>query len=71
MPNSDLMLLPAAEVAYMPKGTGTVVSLQMASDLTDGVWTNLGDPEVSTGNWIYQLDSMRGTTNRFYRAIEE
>lgn len=71
VPNSDLILLPAAEIGYMPKGTGTLVSIQMASDLTDGVWTNVGEAQESTGNWIYELDSLRGTTNRFYRAIEE
>jgi nitrate/TMAO reductase-like tetraheme cytochrome c subunit len=71
VPSSDLIMLPAAEIGYMPKGTGTLVSIQMASDLTDGVWTNVGDAQMSNGNWVYQLDSMRGTTNRFYRAIEE
>ncbi|RKX42121.1 MAG: hypothetical protein DRP64_10355, partial [Verrucomicrobia bacterium] len=71
VPSSDLILLPAAEIGYMPKGTGTTVNIQMTSDLSDGVWTNVGPAQESTGNWIYELDSMRGTTNRFYRAIEE
>lgn len=71
VPSSDLILLSAAEIGYLPKGTGTTVNIQMVSDLTDGVWTNIGEDQVSTGNWIYELDSMRGTTNRFYRAIEE
>lgn len=71
VPSSDLIMLPAAEIGYMPKGTGTTVNIQMASDLSDGVWTNVGEAQQSTGNWIYQLDSMQGTTNRFYRATEE
>ncbi len=71
VPNSDLIMLPAAEIGYMPKGTGTTVNIQMASDLTDGSWTNIGEAHESTGDWIYELDSMRGTTNRFYRAIED
>jgi hypothetical protein len=71
VPGSDMVILPATELGYMPKGTGTTVNIQMASDLTDGEWTNVGEAQESDGNWIYQLDSQRGTTNRFYRAIEE
>jgi hypothetical protein len=71
VPSSDMIILPAAELGYMPKATGTTVNIQMIDNLTDGSWTNLGPAQISDGNWIYELDSQRGTTNRFYRAIEE
>jgi len=72
VPDEDLVMLPAAELAYLPKGTNSTVHFQAIDSLTDGVWSNIGPAQVSGGNWLYQLESMRTNgTQRFFRAIEE
>jgi hypothetical protein len=71
VPDGDLVMLPAAELAYLPKGTNTVVHFEMIDSLTAGSWSTIGEAQTNDGNWVYQLDSMRGTTNRFYRATED
>jgi hypothetical protein len=72
VPTSDMVILPAAEIGYMPKGTNTLVQFQILDDLVAGSWADLGPVQTNAGpGWLYQLDSYRGTTNRFYRAIEE
>ncbi len=70
VPTSDMVILPAAEVGYLPQGTGTVVRIQ-STDALGGGWQDLGPAQTNTGSMVYGLDSLRGTTNRFYRAIEE
>ena len=68
----DLIMLPAAELAYLPKGTGTVVRFQSLDSLTDGTWTNIGPEQVSEGNWVFQLENTRTNgVNRFFRATED
>ena len=71
VPTSDMILLPAAEVGYMPQGTGTVVRIQSIDSLSGEGWQDLGPAQTNMGSWIYELDTLRGETNRFYRAIEE
>jgi hypothetical protein len=66
-----MILLPAAEVGYMPQGTGTVVRIQSIDSLSGEGWQDLGPAQTNMGSWIYELDTLRGETNRFYRAIEE
>lgn len=68
----DLVMLPAAELAYLPKGTGTVVRFQSMDSLTGGTWTNIGPEQVSGGNWVFQLENTRTNgMNRFFRATED
>lgn len=68
----DLMMLQAAELAYLPKGTGTVVRFQSMDSLTDGSWTNIGPEQTSDGNWVFQLENIRTNgVNRFFRATED
>ncbi len=71
VPTSDMVILPAAEVGYMPKGTGTLVRIQSLDSINGGGWQDLGPAQTNTGSWVYKLDSLQGTTNRFYRAVEE
>jgi hypothetical protein len=73
VPTSDMVLLPAAELGYLPKGSNSMVQFQSIDSLTDGTWTSIGPAQTNNGgSWLYQLESYRGaTTNRFYRAIEE
>ncbi|MDF7798470.1 hypothetical protein P4C99_03300 [Pontiellaceae bacterium B1224] len=68
----DLVLLPAAELAYLPKGTGTVVRFQSIDSLTEGSWTNIGPEQISAGSWVFQLENTRTNgMNRFFRATED
>jgi hypothetical protein len=71
VPLSDMLILSAVEVGYLPQTNGTSVRFQSIGSLTGGSWTNMGSAQPSTGDWLYQLDSVRGKTNQFYRAIEE
>ena len=71
VPTSDMVILTAAEVGYMPKGTGTVVQIQSIDSLAGDGWQNLGAAHTNAAGWVYELDSLRVNTNRFYRAIEE
>ena len=72
VPTDDLVLIPAAELAYLPKGTNSTVHFQSIDSLTDGTWTNIGPEQTSSGDWLFQLESMRTNgNNRFFRAIEE
>lgn len=71
VPTKDLVMLPAAELAYLPKGTNAVVHFQKIDSLIDGSWSNVGPAQTNVVGWAYQLDSMRGTTNQFYRATED
>lgn len=71
VPEGDLVLIQAAELAYLPKSSNTTVQFQVIDSLTDGSWSSIGSAQTNSGNWVYQLESMRGTTNRFFRAIEE
>ncbi len=71
VPTADMIILPAAEVGYLPKATGTVVRIQSIDSLSGDGWQDLGPAQTNTGSWVYELDSLQGTTNRFYRAVEE
>ena len=68
----DMMILTAAELAYLPKGTNTTVQFQARYSMLDGTWSNIGPVQVSDGNWVFQLESTRtnGMT-RFFRAVED
>ena len=71
VPTSDLIILPAAEIGYLPQATGTVVRIQSIDTLGGGGWQDVGNAQTNNGSMVYQLDTMRGSTNRFYRAVEE
>ncbi|MCF7817243.1 MAG: ammonia-forming cytochrome c nitrite reductase subunit c552 [Kiritimatiellales bacterium] len=72
VPAGDLVMIQAAELAYLPKSSNTTVRFQALDSLTTGSWTNIGPAQVNSGNWVYQLESMRTNgNNRFFRAIEE
>ncbi len=71
IPDSDLIIVPAVEVGYMPQATGTVVRFQSIDALNGTEWKDVGAAQTNSGGWVFELDSTRGTTNKFYRAIEE
>jgi hypothetical protein len=72
VPEGDLVMLQAAELAYLPKGSNTVVQFQSINSLTDGTWTSIGPAQTNTGDWVFQLESMRTNgVNRFFRATED
>lgn len=71
VPSSDMIILPATEVGYLPKGTNTIVQFEVIDSLTDGSWSSVGPAQTNKGSWVYQLESLRGSTNRFFRATEE
>ena len=71
VPNSDMLIMDAVEVGYLPKATGTVVQFKVNDTLTGEGWQDLGPAQTNTGNWVFQLDSLRGSeSNIFYRATE-
>jgi hypothetical protein len=71
VPTSDMVILPAAEVGYLPQGTNTTVQFQAIDTLGGEGWQDIGSAYTNATSWVFELDSTRGTTNRFYRAIEE
>ncbi len=71
VPGTDMVILAAAELGYLPKGTNTMVQFETIDSLTDGSWTSIGPAQTNEGGWLYQLNTLRGTTNRFFRATEE
>ena len=70
-PSGDMVILPAAEVGYLPQGTNTTIQFQANDALGGEGWQNIGPVQTNAGDWLFHLESVRGTTNRFYRAIEE
>jgi len=71
VPTSDMLIMDAVEVGYLPKATGTVVQFKVNDTLTGGGWQDLGPAQTNTGAWVFQLDSLRGSdSNTFYRATE-
>ncbi|MBT8041551.1 MAG: thrombospondin type 3 repeat-containing protein, partial [Pontiella sp.] len=72
IPDGDMVILNAAEIGYLPKGTNTMVTFQAVDSLSEGSWFDVGSAHTNAGDWVYQFDSMRTNGNsRFYRAIEE
>lgn len=71
VPSSDMILMDAVEVGYLPQVTGSVVRIQSIDTLSGGGWQDLGSAQTNAGGWVFEFDSLLGTTNRFYRAIEE
>ena len=71
VPTSDMLIMDAVEVGYLPQATGTVVQIQKIDSLTSGEWQSVGPAQTNTGAWVFQLDSTRGSSSSFYRAIEE
>jgi hypothetical protein len=68
----DLVMIPATELAYLPKGSNTVVQFQAIENLAEGAWNSIGPAQTNDGNWVFQLESMRTNGNaRFFRAIED
>jgi hypothetical protein len=72
LPEGDLVLLPAFELAYLPQNSNSVVQFQSVNSLMDGSWTNIGQAQTNDGNWVYQLENTRTNGSvRFYRATED
>ncbi len=67
---ATMTIANAVEMGYLPAGTGTVVRFQAIDTLQGGGWTNVGPTNISTGNWMYHLESIRDLDNRFFRAVE-
>jgi hypothetical protein len=67
---ATMTIANAVEMGYLPAGTGTMVRFQAIDTLEGGGWTNVGPTNISTGNWMYHLESIRDLDNRFFRAVE-
>ena len=68
---ATMTIANAVEMGYLPAGTGTVVRFQAIDTLQGGGWTNVGPTNISTGNWMHHLESIRDLDNRFFRAVEK
>ena len=62
-------IVPAVELMYLPSTTGVTQRFQVLDSLVSGSWTNVGPTFVSSNAWYYQLWSIRGTTQSFFRVI--
>lgn len=68
---NSVSLLPAIELGYIPSTMGVTQQFQAVTTLgITSAWTNIGPAFVSSNAWFYNLQSMRNTTNRFFRVIQ-
>ena len=65
---NSVTLLPAIELAYMPGTMGVTQQFQTVNSLS-GDWTNIGSSFVSSNAWFYQLQTLRSSTQNFFRVI--
>jgi hypothetical protein len=61
-------ILPAIELAYMPGTMGVTQQFQTVNSLSAD-WTNIGSAFVSSNAWFYQLQTLRSSTQNFFRVI--
>ncbi|MEI6563178.1 MAG: hypothetical protein WCO42_02585 [bacterium] len=67
---NSVMILPAVELGYRPGAMGVTQQFQTITSLGLGsTWTNIGPSFVSSNSMFYNLQSLRNSTNRFYRVI--
>jgi len=68
---NSVVKLPAIELGYLPGTMGVTQQFQSVDSLGDitSTWTNIGSPFVSTNGMFYNLQSLRGASNRFFRVI--
>jgi len=71
VPTGDMVILSAVEVGYLPQATGTTVRIQSLDSLSGMDWLDIAPARTNDGGWVFEFDSTRGTSNRFYRAVEE
>jgi hypothetical protein len=63
--------LSAIELAYMPGTMGVTQQFQSVTTLgITSAWTNIGPAFVSSNAWFYNLQSLRNSTNKFFRVIQ-
>lgn len=68
---NSITMLPAIELGYIPGTMGVTQQFQSVTTLgITSAWTNIGPAFVSSNAWFYNLQSMRNTTNRFFRVIQ-
>lgn len=73
-PTSDdiFVMLPALELGFLPAQTGTTQTFQSVDMLDDGAgWIDAGPSYVSSNGVAYQLISLRDSTQKFYRVIQQ
>ena len=63
-----LMHQTAIELWYKA-ATGVVYQVQMTTNLTSGIWHDVGDPVVGDGAEHSMLESTRPAPNKSYRVI--
>ena len=63
--------LRALELAYLPGTMGVTQQFQSVTTLgITSAWTNIGPAFVSSNAWFYNLQSLRNSSNRFFRVIQ-
>jgi hypothetical protein len=65
---NSVTILPAIELAYMPGTMGVTQQFQTVNSLSAD-WTNIGSAFVSSNAWFYQLQTLRSSTQNFFRVI--
>jgi hypothetical protein len=63
--------LSAIELAYMPGTMGVTQQFQSVTTLgITSAWTNIGPAFVSSNAWFYNLQTLRNSSNKFFRVIQ-
>lgn len=66
---NSVTILPAIELGYVPGTMGVTQQFQSVTALgISSTWTNIGSPFVSSNAWFYNLQSLRNSSNRFFRV---
>jgi hypothetical protein len=68
---NTVTMLPALELAYLPGTLGVTQQFQSVTTLgITSAWTNIGPAFVSSNAWYYNLQTLRNSSNRFFRVIQ-
>ena len=63
-------MIPAIELEYLPETVGVTQRFQAISAMADSTWTNIGPSFISSNSFSYQLMSLRGPTQMYFRVIK-
>lgn len=65
-----VMMIPAIELEYLPMTFGVTQRFEYIDAMGDNGWTNIGPNFVSSNSFNYQLISLRGSTQKYFRVTK-
>lgn len=62
--------LPAIELVYLPDAMGVTQRFEVIDVIDGDGWTNVGPSFISSNAYQYQLITLRGSTQQYYRVVK-